>query len=80
MSIKKVENHDKFKRVGSVRVPIVQNYGVTVPEPTIKISDNHPCKGCIWYSRNTDVLFCPFPNCVRKKKGIGNAKEDENAD
>ena len=67
MSIKKVENHDKFKRVGSARVPLVQNHGVSVPVPCVKLPKSHPCKECIWYSRNTDVLFCPFPNCIRKK-------------
>ena len=68
MSIIKAERHDKFKRMGSGRIPIVQDCGVSVPKPTVKLSDDHACKGCIWYSRNTNVLFCPFPNCVRKKK------------
>ena len=35
----------------------------------------HKCYGCIWYSRETDVLFCPFHSCVRKKKGFG-GKDD----
>jgi hypothetical protein len=33
-------------------------------------SAKHPCRGCIWYVRDTDVLFCPFHNCVRDKKGF----------
>ena len=73
--------HDRFRVTPTGRrEPLAQGYGVYIPEPVVKLSDDHPCKGCIWYSRNTNVLFCPFPNCVRKKKGIGNAKEDENAD
>ena len=71
--------HDRFRVTPTGRRELLaQGYGVYVPEPVVKLSDDHPCKGCIWYSRNTNVLFCPFPNCVRKKKGIGNAKEDEN--
>lgn len=67
MSIKKIEQYDKYRRVGSGRVPIISDCGVSVPVPCIRIPQNHPCKGCIWYSRNTDVLFCPFPHCARKK-------------
>lgn len=55
MSIKKAEKHGKYKRVGSGRVPCV------------KLPKSHPCKGCVWYVRDTDVLFCPFSNCIRKK-------------
>ena len=32
-------------------------FGIDVRIPCIKLSDNHPCKGCVWYDRNTDVLF-----------------------
>ena len=35
----------------------------------------HKCCGCIWYSRETDVLFCPFHTCVKEKKGFG-GKDD----
>ena len=44
-------------------------FGIDVRIPCIKLSDNHPCKGCVWYDRNTDVLFCPFHKCVRYRKG-----------
>ncbi len=37
---------------------------------TGSLSDKHPCFGCVWYNRNTDVLFCPFHSCVRYKKGF----------
>lgn len=43
-------------------------FGIDVRIPCIKLSDNHPCKGCVWYDRNTDVLFCPFHKCVRYRK------------
>ena len=45
-------------------------FGIDVRIPCIKLSDNHPCKGCMWYDRNTDVLFCPFHSCVRYRKGF----------
>ena len=45
-------------------------FGIDVRIPCIKLSDNHPCKGCVWYDRNTDVLFCPFHSCVRYRKGF----------
>ncbi len=46
------------------------NFGVNIPIPKIRLSDGHPCSGCIWYARDTDVLFCPFHSCVRNKKGF----------
>ncbi len=52
-------------------------FGVNVPAPTIRLSDKHPCKGCVWYDRNADVLFCPFHNCVRYKKGFKIPKKGE---
>ena len=57
-------------------------FGVNIPVPTIKLSDKHPCCGCVWYDRNADVLFCPFHNCVRNKKGFEAPKKkvNENAD
>lgn len=67
MSIKKSERCDKFKKMGSGRVPIVQDCGVSVPVPCVKLLKSHPCKGCVWYAKDTDVLFCPLPNCIRKK-------------
>lgn len=47
-----------------------QKFGVDIPIPTIKLPDRHPCSGCIWYARDTDVLFCPFQSCVRNKSGF----------
>ena len=35
-------------------------FGVYIPAPTIRLSDKHPCCGCVWYVRDTNVLFCPF--------------------
>ena len=43
-------------------------FGVYIPVPTIRLSDKHPCCGCVWYVRDTNVLFCPFHSCVRYKK------------
>lgn len=59
-----------------------QKFGVDIPIPTIKLSDGHPCSGCIWYARDTDVLFCPFHSCVRNKKGFKSLKNrgDKNGD
>ncbi len=57
-----------------------QKFGINIPIPTIKLSDKHPCRGCIWYARATDV--CPFHSCVRNKKGFKSPKNwsDENDD
>jgi len=48
----------------------------------VKLPNKHKCSGCVWYDRNTDVLFCPFRNCVRNKKGfeVPKKKVNENAD
>lgn len=55
--------------------------GVDIPIPTVRLSGKHPCCGCIWYVRDTDVLFCPFHSCVRNKKGFMQMKKErENAD
>ena len=45
-------------------------FGVNIPVPTVRLSNKHPCYGCMWYDRNADVLFCPFHNCVMNKKGF----------
>ena len=57
-------------------------FGVNIPVPTVRLSNKHPCYGCVWYDKNADVLFCPFHNCVRNKKGfeVPKKKVNENAD
>lgn len=45
-------------------------FGVNIPVPTVRLSNKHPCYGCVWYDKNADVLFCPFHNCVRNKKAL----------
>lgn len=81
MEENKCISHGRFRRTASGhREPLAQGYGVSLTVPTVKLSDDHPCKGCVWYVRDTNVLFCPFPSCVRKKKGFGNDKEVESAD
>lgn len=59
-----------------------QKFEVDIPIPTIKLSSRHPCSGCIWYARDTDVLFCPFHSCVRNKKGFKSPENgsDKNVD
>lgn len=52
--------------------------GINIPTPTIRLSDKHPCHGCVWYDRNADVLFCPFHSCVRNKKGFEALKKKVN--
>lgn len=37
-------------------------FGVNIPVPTVRLSNKHPCYGCVWYDKNADVLFCPFHN------------------
>ena len=53
-------------------------FGVNIPTPTIRLSDKHPCCGCVWYDRNADVLFCPFHSCIRNKKGFEAPKKKVN--
>ena len=57
-------------------------FGVYVPAPTIRLSKKHSCCGCVWYVRDTNVLFCPFHSCVRNKKGFEAPKKkvNKNAD
>lgn len=45
-------------------------YGIRIPPAVCILPECHPCYGCVWYDRNTDVLFCPFHSCVRYKKGF----------
>jgi len=52
-------------------------FGVYIPAPTIRLSDKHPCCGCVWYDRNADVLFCSFHSCVRYKNGFMMPKKGE---
>lgn len=47
--------------------------GISLNVPCVRLPDNHKCKGCVWYSRDTDVLYCPFARCIRKGS-------DKNAD
>lgn len=60
-----MNDNDKSEKSGSRN-----KLGVNIPTPTIRLSDKHPCCGCVWYSKGTNVLFCPFHNCVRNKKGF----------
>ena len=52
-------------------------FGVNIPVPTIRLSDKHSCCGCVWYDRDTDVLFCPFHSCVTYKNGFIIPKKGE---
>ena len=52
-------------------------FGVNIPVPTIRLSDKPPCCGCVWYDRDTDVLFCPFHSCLRYKNGFIMPKKGE---
>ena len=56
--------------------------GVYIPAPTIRLSKKHLCCGCVWYVRDTNVLFCPFHSCIRNKKDFETLKKKvkENAD
>lgn len=45
-------------------------YGIRITPAVCILPECHPCYGCVWYDRNTDVFFCPFHNCVRNKKGF----------
>ena len=57
-------------------------YGVRIPPAVCILPKFHPYYRCVWYDRNTDVLFCPFNSCVRNKKGfkIPKLRDDKNDD
>ena len=57
-------------------------YGVRIPLAVCILPTYHPCYGCVWYVRDTNILFCPFNSCVRNKKGfeVPKNKENRNAD
>ena len=57
-------------------------YGVSIPPAVGVLPKYHPCYRCIWYAKDTNVLFCPFHNCVRNKKEINTSRlrGDKNAD
>ena len=45
-------------------------YGIRIPSAVCILSEYHPCYGCIWNVKYTNVLFCPFHNCVRNNEGF----------
>lgn len=57
-------------------------YGIRISPAICILPTYHPCFGCVWYDKTTDVLFCPFHSCVRYKKGfeVPKKKVNENAD
>ena len=35
--------------------------------PTIQslpLPKTHRCYGCVWYPRDTEILYCPFQSCI----------------
>lgn len=57
-------------------------YGIRISPAVCILPESHPCYGCIWNAKDTNVLFCPFKNCARNKKGfrIPKARDKKNAD
>ncbi len=43
-------------------------YGIRIPPAVCILPEYHPCYGCIWNVKDTNVLFCPFHNCVRNNE------------
>lgn len=36
-----------------------------------------PCEGCVWGKRiMEDIIFCPFPKCVREKEAARREARD----
>ena len=54
------------------------NVGDKMKKGKIKITKITKCQDCMWRDRNADVLFCPFHNCVRKKKVFEASKKNVN--
>ncbi len=57
-------------------------YGIRIPPAVCILPECHPCYGCVWNVKDTDMLFCPFQSCVRDKKGfkMPKVRNDKNAD
>ena len=53
-------------------------YGVSILPAVCVIPKYHPCYRCVWYAKDANVLFCPFHNCVRNKKGFMPMKVNKN--
>lgn len=41
----------------------------------LPLPKGHKCYGCVWYPRDVDILYCPFSDCVRHKKGFGSGEK-----
>ncbi len=42
----------------------------------MKKRTNNPCKGCVWGQRISEqMIFCPFPKCVRGKLETRRSRE-----
>ena len=50
--------------------------------PTVQslpLPKTHKCYRCVWYPRDTGILYCPFRSCVRYRKGFSAGEEKQNA-
>ena len=36
----------------------------------LPLPKEHKCFGCVWYPRDVDILYCPFRDCIRYRKGF----------
>ena len=43
----------------------------------LPLPKGHKCYGCVWYPRDTDILFCPFQRCIRYKEGFSFRRENQ---
>lgn len=57
-------------------------YGIRISPTVCILPKCHPCYGCVWNVKDTNVLFCPFQSCVKNKKGfkISESRNDKNGD
>ena len=50
-----------------------------VKKPTVQhlpLPKGHKCYGCVWYPKDVGILYCPFQNCVRHKKGFRTGEKE----
>lgn len=57
-------------------------YGIRISPAVCILPKNHPCCYCVWRVKDTNVLFCPFRNCVKNNKDfkIPEWRKEENGD
>lgn len=41
-------------------------YGIRIPPAVCILPECHPCYGCVWNVKDTNILFCPIQKLREK--------------